>query len=50
LTAHGSAFESVPLLEPLKRGKLLREAEAAQLRERLIVIGKMLTNLVKAHE
>lgn len=48
--ARGSAFECVPLLELMKRQKLISEAEAAQLRERLIVIGKMLTNLVKAHE
>lgn len=48
--ARGSAFECVPLLELMKRRKLISETEATQLRERLIVIGKMLTNLVKAHE
>ena len=48
--ARGSAFECVPMLELLKRRKIISDAEGAQLRELLIVIGKMLTNLVKAHE
>lgn len=36
--ARGSVFECVPLIEILKR------------REQLVIMGRMITNLVKAHE
>ena len=48
--ARGSTFECVPLLELLKRRQVICEREASSYRDRLITIGKMLTNLVKAHE
>jgi four helix bundle protein len=47
--ARGSLFECVPLIEILRRRSILEEAETTAHRERLEVIGKMLTNLVKAH-
>ncbi len=40
----------VPLIEILRRKDLLRDPEAQTFKDRLTVIGKMLTNLVKAHE
>jgi four helix bundle protein len=48
--ARGSVFECVPLIEILKRKGMLSETEANGYREQLTVLGKMLTNLVKAHE
>lgn len=48
--ARGSTFECVPLLEILRRRGLLSEADARSFKDHLTVIGKMLTNLVKAHE
>lgn len=48
--ARGSVFECVPNIEVLKRKRLISESDASRFREHLIVIGKMLTNLVKAHE
>jgi four helix bundle protein len=47
--ARGSIFECVPLLEPLKRKKLISEDEYRDCRDHLDHLGKMLTNLVKAH-
>jgi four helix bundle protein len=48
--ARGSVFECVPLTELLRRKKLISETEALTVRNQLTVMGKMLTNLVKAHE
>jgi four helix bundle protein len=48
--ARGSVFECVPLLEVLMRKELLSENDYDQSREQQTVMGKMLTNLVKAHE
>jgi len=48
--ARGSAFECVPLLEILKRKKLISDLEYKQSRETLDHLGRMLTNLIKAHE
>jgi four helix bundle protein len=48
--ARGSTFECVPLVEILRRKELLTASEAQDFKDRLTVIGKMLTNLVKAHE
>lgn len=48
--ARGSVFECVPLLELMKRKKLITPAEFEQSRDQLDYLGRMLTNLVKAHE
>jgi len=48
--ARGSVFECVPLLEILKRKRLISNPDYEQSRERLDHLGRMLTNLVKAHE
>ncbi len=48
--ARGSVFECVPLIEILKRKELITGEKYKNLREQLIVMGKMITSLVKAHE
>ncbi len=48
--ARGSVFECVPLIEILKRKELITDEKYKILREQLIVMGKMITSLVKAHE
>jgi four helix bundle protein len=48
--ARGSVFECVPLLELLKRKKVISDSGYEQARETLDHLGRMLTNLVKAHE
>lgn len=45
-----SVFECVPLLEILKRKNLISTTDYDESRERLNHLGRMLTNLVKAHE
>jgi len=48
--ARGSVFECVPLLELLRRKKAISSADYDKHRDTLDHLGKMLTNLVKAHE
>jgi len=48
--ARGSVFECVPLLEIMKRKNLLSQSEFENARDQLDHLGRMLTNLVKAHE
>jgi four helix bundle protein len=48
--ARGSVFECVPLLELLKRKKLIEKHEFEKARDQLDHLGRMLTNLVKVHE
>jgi four helix bundle protein len=48
--ARGSVFECVPLLELLKRKKQITNEEFEKARDQLDHLGRMLTNLVKAHE
>lgn len=48
--ARGSVFECVPLLELLKRKKQITHEEFEKARDQLDHLGRMLTNLVKAHE
>lgn len=48
--ARGSVFECVPLLELLKRKGLITAEDFELHRDTLDHLGKMLTNLVKAHE
>ncbi len=48
--ARGSVFECVPLLEMLKRKKLLGPLDFEKYRDQLDHLGRMLTNLIKAHE
>jgi four helix bundle protein len=48
--ARGSVFECVPLLEILKRKKLIPQDDFEKARDRLDHLGRMLTNLVKAQQ
>lgn len=48
--ARGSVFECVPLLELLKRKKLIGKEDFEKARDQLDHLGRMLTNLVKVHE
>ncbi|MBX2989117.1 MAG: four helix bundle protein [Bdellovibrionaceae bacterium] len=48
--ARGSVFECVPLLELLKRKKQITHEELEKAPDQLDHLGRMLTNLVKAHE
>jgi len=48
--ARGSVFECVPLLELMKRKKRIGDDEFEKARDQLDHLGRMLTNLVKAHE
>jgi len=48
--ARGSAFECVPIIQVLQRKNLLNVQQYAGYYERLDVIAKMLTNLVKSVE
>ena len=48
--ARGSVFECVPLLEIMKRKKLISDVDYDKARDQLDHLGRMLTNLVKAHE
>lgn len=48
--ARGSVFECVPLVEILKRKKLISEADYEKARDNLDHLGRMLTKLVQAHE
>lgn len=47
--ARGSVFECVPMLEILKRKKLIDNVEFEKSRDQLDHLGRMLTNLIKAH-
>jgi hypothetical protein len=40
----------VPLIEILNRKEIINREEYKNLREQLVVMGRMITNLVKAHE
>lgn len=46
----GSVFECVPLVEILKRKKLISDTEYQKSRDQLDHLGRMLTKLVQAHE
>ena len=48
--ARGSVFECVPILQVLHRKSLINEQQYAGYYERLDIIAKMLTNLVKSVE
>ena len=48
--ARGSVFECVPLIEILKRKKLISDTEYQKSRDQLDHLGRMLTKLVQAHE
>lgn len=48
--ARGSVFECVPILQVLYRKKLIEEHQHDDLYEKLDVMAKMLTNLVKSVE
>ena len=48
--ARGSVFECVPLVEILKRKKLISDVDYAKARDQLDHLGRMLTKLVQAHE
>lgn len=48
--ARGSVFECVPLLELLKRKKLVEKEDFERARDQLDHLGRMLTNLVKVHD
>jgi len=47
--ARGSVFECVAILEILRRKKLISVEDINRHRNQLILIGKMLTNLIKSH-
>jgi four helix bundle protein len=48
--ARGSVFECVPLVEIIKRKKLISDSEYRTSRDQLDHLGRMLTKLVQAHE
>jgi four helix bundle protein len=48
--ARGSVFECVPLIEILKRKKLISDVDYEKARDQLDHLGRMLTKLVQAHE
>jgi four helix bundle protein len=48
--ARGSAQECVPLLETSRRRGLVREAQAAALKERLEIVAKMISGLIAGIE
>ena len=48
--ARGSTFECVPIIEILKRKEIISQDQSTFAKDQLTVLGKMLTNLVKAHE
>ncbi|MGZ3749495.1 MAG: four helix bundle protein [Pseudobdellovibrionaceae bacterium] len=48
--ARGSAFECVPLIEIMTIKKILSQEKREDLREKIEVIGKMLTRLSQIHD
>lgn len=46
--ARGSVFECVPLLEIVRRKKLVNKAQYEEYRDRLDHLGRMLTSLIKS--